>query len=287
MGSGVARARVPGRAPLITAGTATLALYAPVLAGMAAEWARFPSQSHGFAVPVISAYLIWMRRGAATSGLPDSSLATTSVGLAALVTGLGALLIGSLAGETFLARISMPLALLGVVLFVGGAAALRRVWVGLAYLLFMVPVPYLTVKMLTYPSRLLDAGITAAALRRLGVPVLQDGVMLHLANVTLEVADDCSSVPAIAALIALGVAYALLRPRPVWTRITLALAAAPLGLLANIARLILTALAAYLVGPVVLGSVLHQFAGTTVFLATILLLGALDRMLTRLAGPRG
>ncbi|HET8531521.1 MAG TPA: exosortase/archaeosortase family protein, partial [Methylomirabilota bacterium] len=174
---------------------------------------------------------------------------------------------------------------LGVVLFVGGFAALRRVWVGLAYLLFMVPLPYLTVKMLTYQSRLLDAGITAAALRRLGVPVLQDGVMLHLANITLEVADDCSSVPAIAALIALGVAYGLLRPRPVWSRITLALAAAPLGLLANIARLILTALAAYLAGPVALGNVIHQFAGTTVFLATILLLRGLDRMLTRPAGP--
>lgn len=270
--------------PLVAAGAATLLLYAPVLVGLAADWARFPSQSHGFAVPVIAAYLVWMRRGALASE-PSGRSPAISVGV--LVAALGVLVIGSLTGETFLARLSLPIALLGVVLFVGGAAALRHLWVGLAYLFFMVPLPYLALKTLTYQSRLFDAGVTATALRRLGVPVLQDGVMLHLANMTLEVADECSSVPAIAALIALGVAYAQMAPRPAWARVALALAAAPLGLAANIARLILTALAAYLLGPIALDNVVHRFGGTTVFLATMMLLLALDRLLNRLALPRG
>ncbi len=270
-------------ASLIAAGAATLALYGPVLVGLVTDWARFPSQSHGFAIPVISAYLIWMRREAITSALPGSS----KVGLVVLIAALGALVIGSLTGETFLPRLSLPIALLGVVLFVGGPAVLRHLWVGLAYLLFMVPLPYLTLKTLTYRSRLFDAGVTAVALRRLGVPVLQDGVMLHLANMTLEVADECSSVPAIAALIALGVAYAELRPRPAWARLALALSAAPLGLAANIARLILTALAAYLLGPIALDNTIHRFGGTSVFLVTVLLLLTLDQVLTGLARRRG
>lgn len=272
--------------PLVAAGAATLLLYAPVLAGLAADWTRFPSQSHGFAVPVIAAYLIWMRRGA-LAGLSGRSLAGSSVGLVVLAAALGVLVIGSLTGESFLARISLPIALLGVVLFVGGPAALRHLWVGLAYLFFMVPLPYLPLKTLTYQSRLFDAGATATVLRRLGVPVLQDGVMLHLANMTLEVADECSSVAGIAALIALGVAYAQMKPRPLWARGALALAAAPLGLGANIARLILTALAAYLLGPIALDNVIHRFGGTTVFLATVLLLLALDRLLTCVARSRG
>jgi exosortase len=276
---------------LVGAGAFTLLLYAPVLVGLAADWARFPSQSHGFAVPVIAAYLVRMRRGALAAALsgssPAASPAPSNVGLVVLVAALGVLMMGSLTGETFLARISLPIALLGVVLFVGGPGALRHLWVGLAYLFFMVPLPYLTLKTLTYQSRLFDAGVTAAALRRLGVPALQDGVMLHLANMTLEVADECSSVPALAALIALGVAYGQMKPRPAWARVALALAAAPLGLAANIARLILTALAAYLLGPIALDNVLHRFGGTTVFLATMLLLLALDRLLIRLARPGG
>lgn len=258
----------------------TLALYVPVLLGMAADWSRFPSQSHGFAVPAIAAYLIWMRRGPIASAAPDGSRATVAAGVAALIVALGALVIGSLTGETFLARASLPVALLGVALFVGGPGVLRYAWIGLAYLFFMVPLPYLTLKTLTYQSRLFDASATAAALRALGVPVLQDGVMLHLANMTLEVADECSSVPAIAALIALGVAYAQLHPRPTWVKVALALSAAPLGLAANILRLILTSLAAYALGPISLGNVIHRFGGTTVFLATILLLLLVDRVLT-------
>jgi exosortase len=258
----------------------TLALYAPVLLGMAADWSRFPSQSHGFAVPAIAAYLIWVRRGPIASAAPDGSRATVAAGVAALIAALGALVIGSLTGETFLARASLPVALLGVALFVGGPGVLRYAWIGLAYLFFMVPLPYLTLKTLTYQSRLFDASATAAALRALGVPVLQDGVMLHLANMTLEVADECSSVPAIAALIALGVAYAQLHPRPTWVKVALALSAAPLGLAANILRLILTSLAAHTLGPIALGNVIHRFGGTTVFLATILLLLLVDRVLT-------
>jgi len=266
--------------PLAVAMVSTLGLYGPVLLGMAADWSRFPSQSHGFAVPAIAAYLIWMRRGPIASAAPDGSRATVAAGVAALIAALGALVIGSLTGETFLARASLPVALLGVALFVGGPGVLRYAWIGLAYLFFMVPLPYLTLKTLTYQSRLFDASATAAALRALGVPVLQDGVMLHLANMTLEVADECSSVPAIAALIALGVAYAQLHPRPTWVKVALALSAAPLGLAANILRLILTSLAAYALGPIALGNVIHRFGGTTVFLATILLLLLVDRVLT-------
>jgi len=146
----------------------------------------------------------------------------------------------------------------------------------------MIPLPYLTLKALTYQSRLFDAGLTATALGWLGVPVLRDGVMLQLPNMMLEVADDCSSVPAIAALLALGAAYAQLQARPTWLRAVLTLAAAPLGLLSNIVRLILTSLGAYYLGPIALNNVIHKFNGTTVFLATVVLLVVLDALLTRI-----
>jgi exosortase/archaeosortase family protein len=106
-------------------------------------------------------------------------------------------------------------------------------------------------------------------------------VRLHLANITLEVAQDCTSVPILAALIALGVAYGLIQSRPMWIRVALTLAAVPLGLAANILRLILTALGASYLGQLALDNIVHRFAGTTVFLATLLLLALLDEALVR------
>jgi len=255
-----------------------LALYAPVMAGMASDWTEFPSLSHGFAIPLISAYLLWNRRHL----LAEAQVEGSWVGLPLVILALGMLVIGSLGGESFVARLSLPVALLGAVLFLLGTRVARQAWVAIAYLAFMIPLPYLTLKVLTYQSRLFDAGLTAHALDWLGVPVLRDGVMLQLPNMTLEVADECSSVPAIAALLALGAAYGQLQARPTWMRAVLTLAAAPLGLLSNIIRLILTSLGAYYLGPIVLNNLIHKFNGTTVFLATVVLLVVLDALLTRI-----
>jgi exosortase len=260
------------------AAVAALGLYAPLVAGMAVEWNEFPSLSHGFAVPLIAAYLLWRRRHL----LAQAPVEGTTFGLPVLILALGMLILGSLGGEPFVARLSLPLALFGIVLFLMGPKVAREAWLGIAYLAFMIPLPYVALKALTYQSRLFDAGLTATALSWLSVPVLRDGVMLHLPNITLEVADDCSSVPAIAALLALGAAYAQMQVRPTWIRVALTLSAVPLALFSNIIRLIVTSLGAYYFGPIVLNNLIHKFSGTTVFLATVVLLVALDGLLTRI-----
>ena len=278
------RLRIEGASrwvPIAVASAAALAVYAPVLAGMAVEWVEFPSLSHGFAVPLISAYLIWRRREL----IRVEPLGSASVGLVVFVVALGIFQAGSLSGETFFSRLSFPLALLGIALFLAGPRVTGHLWPAIAYLLFMIPFPYLTFKAVTYQSRLFEAGVTAKALGWLGVPILQQGVMLHLPRVTLEVADECSGVLAVAALVALGTAYAQIQPRAAWMRVTLALAAAPLGLVSNIFRLVLTALGVYYLGPITLTSVFHRFSGTTVFLTTVVLLAGLDRLLIRTARP--
>lgn len=281
-GSAVRLNGVAAWMPLAIAVAAVFGIYAPAVPAMVAEWAEFPSLSHGFAIPIIAAYLIWGRR----ERIVTEPLGSSSLGVPLVVLGLTMLVVGSLGGESFFARVSLPVTLLGAVLFLAGPGVTRHVWMGLAYLLFMVPLPFMVLKPLTYKSQLFDATVTAQVLPWLGVPVLQEGVFLHLANMTLEVAPDCSSIPAIAALAALGAAYAQMNPRPSWIRVVLILAAVPLGLGSNIVRIILTAMSAYYFGRIALDNVIHKFNGTTVFLATVVLLIVLDVVLLRLAAKR-
>ncbi len=248
--------------PVAVALAALLAVYAPVIAGMAAEWATFPSLSHGFVVPLVSAYLIWRRREL----IRAEPLGSARAGLAVLTVALGLLVVGLVTGESFVSRLSLPLALLGLMLYLTGSRVTGHVWPAIAYLLFMIPSPYLPLREITLHSRLLEAGVTARTLQWLGVPVTQQGVMLHLPSMTLEVADGCSAVRAIPALVALGVAYAHLH------------------LVANLVRLVLTILAAYYIGAVTLTSPFHRFAGTVVFMAAVVLLAALGWVLPRMAG---
>lgn len=259
-----------------------LGVYAPLVPGLVREWSEFPSLSHGFAIPLISAYLLWARR----DRLRAAPIEPSPAGLPVLVLGLAALVIGLHGEESFLARISLPVTLLGLTLFVGGRHVAREAWLALAYLAFMIPVPYATLKLIMYRSRLLDAAVAAHALDWLGVPVLREGVMLYLPNITLEVADDCSSIPAIAALLALGVAYASLAARPWGLRLTLVLATIPLAIGANIVRIVTTAAAAYHIGPWTLRTSYHMFNGTVNFILTFLLVLALDALLARLLAMR-
>ena len=258
---------------------AAAALYAPVVPPMVQEWAEFPSLSHGFAIPLIAGYLIWSRRKEWLATKP----APSALGLPLLALGLLALLLGTYGNEPSVARLSLPLTLEGIVLLIGGGPLFKHVWFGIGYLVFMIPLPYATLKLVSYRSRIFDAAVSGQLLQWFGVPVLQDGVWLYLPDITLEVADECSSIPALAALTALGAAYAAItRSGGVIHRVVLVLATIPLAIASNIIRIVSTALGVYYIGPVVLQSAPHQFNGTTNFLLTFLLLILVDKALTAL-----
>jgi exosortase len=261
---------------------AALALYAPLFPSLVAEWAKFPSLSHGFAIPFIAGYLIWARR----ERLAALPFRPSLWGVPVLVLGLLALVLGVYGDEPFVSRMSLPVTLLGLVLLLAGLGVARQVWPGIAYLLFMIPLPWVTVKQITYRSRLFDADASTYLLGWLGVPVHQNGVLLQLPNITLEVADACSSIPAIAALLSLGVAYAAVARRPLWVRVVLIAATLPFAIGANIVRITSTAAAAYWIGTWTLHTSYHMFNGTVNFLFTFLLLMALDWALGRVSERR-
>jgi exosortase len=254
---------------------ATALLYAPIFPRLVYEWAQFSSLSYGFAIPCISAYLLWVRRARLRASTPTPSL----FGLPVLMIGLAGLVIGVNGQESFVARISLPVTLLGLALFLGGHEVLRHTWMAIAYLAFMIPLPWTTLRVLSHQSRLLDAYVSTEALRWLGVPVYRDGFMLQLPRITLEVADVCSSIPALAALLALGVAYVAVTQRPIAVKALLVVATIPLAMFSNIIRITTTAAGVYYMGVWTLGTVYHQFNGTVNFLLTLVSLLLLDSLL--------
>jgi exosortase len=257
---------------------ATLATYAPIFPGLVHEWATFPSLSHGFAVPLIAGYLVWTRR----REIASAAEAPSWLWLPLVAAGLALYVAGARGGEPFLARVSLPLTLLSGMALISGWAVARQMVAGIAYLFFMIPLPYVTLKELTDQMRLFDATATAGLLPLLGVPVFQEGYLLHLPNMTLEVADVCSSIPAIASFLALAAAYAYVNRRRPAVQAILIISAVPFGILSNIIRITTTGAGVYFIGPIAIHNVIHMWNGTTVFLMTLGFLIALDVALRRL-----
>jgi exosortase len=257
---------------------AIISVFVPIFPRLVSEWAAFPNLSHGFAVPFIAAYLLWSRR----EWIAEAPAQPSWLGLPILMLGLAVYAAGSLGEEPFPARLALPVALFGMTLFLAGSGVTRQATPAIAYLLFMVPLPYITLKNVTDRRREIDATAVATVLPWVGVPVFQEGYLLHLPKTTLEVADVCSSIPAITALLATGAAYGMVSYRPLSVRIILLLAAAPLGIASNIVRIILTAAGAYYLGPIALHNVVHAWSGATVFIMTLCALILVDNVLRRL-----
>jgi exosortase len=263
---------------LAAGNVAIVTLFAPIFPSMVHEWATFSSLSHGFVVPFVSTYLVWVRRADLRRQVPTPA----SAGLPVLLGGVLMYVAGTLAHESFLARIAFLVALSGGILYLGGYAVMRTVAPGVAYLTLMIPLPYVAVKELTDELRVVEATVSAWILPLIGVPVMQEGVLLHLANATLEVAEACSSIPAMLSLLALGAALAYVTRRPPLVHLVLVAAAVPLGFASNIARIAMTAAGVYYIGPVALAGVLHTWHGTVVFVMTFAALSLVNLGLMRL-----
>jgi exosortase len=240
----------------------------PLFLPLVKEWYNYSFHSHGFLIPLISLYLIWAKR----ESLKDVVLTPHPLGLAVLVGGLLLGILGDLGDTSFLQQIGMVVTLIGLIDFLLGWALVRRLAFPLVYLVFMIPVPYTIYKFLAQFLRQFDADVSASIIASMGIPIFKEGNLLHLPDITLEVADACSGFLSLFALMALGSLYLYLGHRKMIIRWVLFFLIPPLAIATNLFRIILTVILVYQLGPVVLQSLFHKFYGTFNFLITFGLL---------------
>ena len=120
------------------------------------------------------------------------------------------LLLGHVGGLISVEQLSLLVSAVGVVLLLMGRRILRLVWMPLAYLLFMIPIWETVTDRFQWSFQLLSADVAAWLLRTFGIPVWHDGVYLHLPNVILQVAEACSGVNFVIAILAVSIPQAYL-----------------------------------------------------------------------------
>ena len=218
----------------------SLWLYWGTLTHLAGQWYRDPDFSHGFFVPLFSAFVLWQERTRLTKISPKPSW----FGLGVIVSALCLLALGQMGAELFLSRLSFLLLLAGVVILFLGWNLFRAVLFPWAFLLLMIPIPKILFNQITFPLQLLASRVAAGILRSpvFGVPVLREGNVIYLASMALEVAEACSGIRSLMSLLTLAIIYGYLMERRVWVRWALALASVPIAVAANSVRIIGTGL---------------------------------------------
>ena len=216
--------------------------YVQVFADMAHQWWSLSFYSYAFLIPVISAYLVWVRRDKLFGVKP---LPHYMGGAVLLASGLLALIIGQAGGVQALQQISLMLTLPGIVLFLFGKAVLKVLWPPIAFLWFMIPIWEIITNPLHFPFQTLSANLGVMLLRTVGISVYQDGVFIHLPNITLEVAQSCSGVNYLIAVLATSIPLATIFLKKVWRQIVLVSLAVAIAALANSLRVAAIGFLAY------------------------------------------
>jgi len=248
------------------------ATYWFVAAGLVRQWLDDPNYTHGLFVVPMAAVLAWRRRGR-LAGIPARpSLAGLSlVVIAALV-----YVVGVAAAELFLMRSSLVAMVIGLVWSSQGSARTRAMAWPLLFLFLMVPLPYILYYRLTFPLQLESSAITGAILSAWGMPVLREGNVLRLEGYSLEVITACSGLRSIMTLGTVALFLIDFMRVGRWGRALFLLLVVPVAVLANSARLVVTAVISAISGPEAAEGFLHGLSGVVVFLlglAALMLIG--------------
>lgn len=223
-------------------GFSFLFCYAEVLIGMVHQWWDISFYSYAFLIPLVSAYLLWIRRDQVLAIMPCPNYAG---GAALIAGGLVALVSGQAGGIKALQQVSLLITIPGIVLFLFGKAVLKVLWLPITFLWFMIPIWEVVTDPLHLPFQAFSANLGVILLRAVGIPVFQDGVFIHLPNITLEVARACSGVNYLIAVLATSIPLATIVLSDVRKRILLVLLAMTVSALANSLRVALIGLLAY------------------------------------------
>jgi exosortase len=253
----------------------TLWLYWSTLVHLVGQWWQDPNFSHGFFVPLFSAFVVWQERGR-FARLP---LRPSWLGLLVLALGMCVLIVGQMGAELFLSRTSLLFALAGLVILFFGWNYFRATLFPWAFLILMVPLPAIVFNQITFPLQLLASKVAATVLPVLGVPVLREGNVINLPAMALEVAQACSGIRSLMSLVTLAVIYGFLMEKRLWLRWLLAFAAVPITVMANDVRIIGTGLLVQYWGPEMAEGYFHASWGWIIFVISLVMLYALHGLI--------
>lgn len=232
--------------------------------------------SHLFLIPVISGYLIYVRRA---EFVPCFS---RSVGASAALLGAALLSLGlwvklgrsspALPPNDVLA----PLAAGYLSLLASGACwllgwrYLRQMLFPVAFLLFFIPLPTVVVDGLEWFFQHASAHAAHAFFWITGTPFSRFDLVFQLPGIPIQVAKECSGVRSTLVLFITSVLAAHWFLRTTWRRAALVLFVVPLGILRNGFRILVLGLLCVHIDPDMIHSWIHHQGGPVFFVLSLI-----------------
>jgi exosortase len=246
-------------------------LYWPALRWMVNSWLSSDYYSHGFLVPLVSAFFIWTKREQLKKREPSI------IGIWWLI--LAAILyVTSFVWQIrVLGALSILAVIGGLVFSIFGTRAFRTLLFPLGFLLFMVP--FWFIQNLAYSLQYISVNWAAGIAKLVGLPIITTGTEIHMGDVTFTVGIVCSGINTLVALLALAAVYVYILKGSVPKRWGLFLLAIPIAIGANILRIASIIVVAYFTDVETATGWYHDISSPLFFFLAFGVLVAVGRLL--------
>ncbi|HTV42192.1 MAG TPA: exosortase [Candidatus Sulfotelmatobacter sp.] len=242
-------------------------------------------------IPFVSAYLVWLRRHRMPVSFEPAPVPAALFSLAGLVVvaaGWFSFHEAAPPGEDSLALNILALLLLfvGICFVFLGKAFIRAFALPVAMLGFAVPFPTAVRQGIETLLQHGSAAFAALFFGLAGDPVIRDGLVFHLPDISIRVAPECSGIHSTLVLTIVSVAGSWLFLRTPWKRAVLVLAVIPLALMRNGFRIFVLGRLCIAFGPQMLDSQIHHHGGPIFFALSLLPFFLLLLFLRKTERPR-
>jgi exosortase len=220
-------------------------------------WNPETNYEHAKIIPLIVAFLIWYDR----DKLKNAPLGPSRWGWAFIAVGLFLFLAGARTLQARLTLTALPVLLLGVVLYVWGKAVARVLLFPIAFLLFMVPLNFLTQS--TFKLQFVETGIASAVCNLIGIHVNTIGTLVNSNDNAFhfQVDEGCSGIRSLMAIAMFSAIYGHLTQNKLWKKLAIFAAALLFAVIGNAGRLISVFVVGRFFGQDLAGGPYHAVAG--------------------------
>ena len=243
------------------------AIFAKSLIAFVPFAANSDLHSYILLVPIVSLYLFYIRRGA----LPKRYHSSPGLAVFLLLTGVTSLIVRSRIPDisrndyfslTILAFVCLLVA--GCFLFTG-EAWMKAVAFPLGFLFFMIPMPEAMSNGLETASKLASADVANFFFNITDTPVLRNGTVFQLPNITVQVAQECSGIRSSWILLITSLLASNVFLKTTWRRALLVAFVVPLAIVRNGFRIFVIGSLCINFGPQMIHSIIHRRGGPFFF----------------------
>ncbi len=233
-------------------------------------WLRFLpqyNQEHSKLIPPLVLFLLWYHR----EQIRQAPRAGSNLGLLFIAWGVVCYIVAARAFQPRVALFGFPFLIYGVVLFLWGREMARILRFPIALLFFMIPLGAL--EQTTFRLQFLIIGVVKVLSGLCGIAIYTVGTSIRPVHGDwgFEIAEGCSGIRSLIAMIMLTAIYVHLRETMMWKKVVILLASVLFAIVGNAGRIFTIILLGHFGFPKFAGGIYHDWSSQLLFFPIALL----------------